>query len=398
MNIYSRDLLISARLTCQPANLLNFPSSVEITDAWENGGSGVGNGSNALRSAIGEFYERQHFYVDVIPDLVGGLDHSLKEIEISKFIQAFTQTQQQHLTQPSLNLHQYNLSHVLRMSDLSSCYIPTACITLSTTRTETENSIYPLRDTCGCAFGWHPEQAILGSIKEFLERQFLTRFWLTNTCIKIIDSPTTSSTLAGTCVETLCKALMISGELSFIDISDIEYPGVCILVVYGQQNPEHNVRYCAGMAYAATLELAMEKSLLELWQTYRFIDLFVATEQKIGDIHDSYLKYFLQCNSYETYKNITSIRTPTLVPSRSTLEPLCLLSLLKGLTRHKALGYIYLKMISTGDHFGYCSKFISPDFFMHMNNSRNINLSNLYSQPFLFEIQPDRKEQMVPFP
>lgn len=397
MNIYS-SATTSARLTCLPAHLTNLPSSIEITDAWGSGGSGMGNGSSALISATGEFYERRHFYTDVIPDVVGGLCHSLGKMEISRFVQAFHQTSEHLFTDSDLISHKYNLSEVLRTSDLSRCHIPTACIALSTVRTETENSIYPLRDTCGCAFGWHPEQAVLGSIKEFLERQFLARFWLTSYCAHVIDAKTAAFLLKGTCVETLCKALSTSGELTFIDISDTGYPGVCILAVYGQPNSQHNVRYCAGMAYADSIELAVKKSLLELWQTYRFIDLFVATEQKIEDIHDPYLKHFLSCNHYQTYRDITSVHAQTLAPVRTHPEALGLKHLLRCLTRCKVLGYIYLKMIPIEEHFGYVCKFISPDFFMHMNNSRNINLKNPYSNHFFTEIQSNRKEHMVPFP
>ncbi|SCZ09933.1 YcaO-like family protein [Pseudomonas sp. NFACC37-1] len=399
MNIYSREnQLIDARFTYQPANLLTFPSTVEITDPWENGGSGVGNGSHALRSAVGEFFERQHFYVDVVPDLRSGLSYSLSEAEVSKFTQAFSQTKKQHIAQSALSAHQYNLSQVFRLSDLSSCYIPTACITLSSVRTETENVIYPLRDTCGCAFGWHPEHAILGSLKESLERQFLLKFWLTGICVKVIDAPTTGAALAGTGAETLRTALARSGQLSFIDISESGYPGTCILAVYGQQSQKHNVHYCAGMAYAPTLELAMEKSLLELWQTYRFIDLFQSTGQKIENIHDSYLRYFLHCNRFEIYEDIISVQTQELAPSHFTTRPFSLTSLLNSIARHNALGYIYLKAIPIEDGLGYCSKFVSPDFFMHMNNSQHINLKNLYSEPFFQEILPARAEQMVPFP
>ncbi|AMZ71537.1 hypothetical protein TK06_10710 [Pseudomonas fluorescens] len=152
------------------------------------------------------------------------------------------------------------------------------------------------------------------------------------------------------------------------------------------------------MAYAPTLELAMEKSLLELWQTYRFIDLFQSTEQKIENIHDSYLRYFLHCNRFEIYEDIISVQTQELAPSHLTTRPFSLTSLLNSIARHNALGYIYLKAIPIEDGLGYCSKFVSPDFFMHMNNSQHINLKNLYSEPFFQEILPARAEQMVPFP
>lgn len=37
-----------------------------------------------------------------------------------------------------------------------------------------------------------------------------------------------------------------------------------------------NVKYCAGVSYAAEVSEALEKSVLELWQAYRFMDLFKA--------------------------------------------------------------------------------------------------------------------------
>ena len=44
------------------------------------------------------------------------------------------------------------------------------------------------------------------------------------------------------------------------------------------------------------------------------------------------------------------------------------------------------------------SKYVSPDLFLHMNNSQNINLSNKYSKEFAGAILQSRLEKMVPFP
>ncbi|QIM56522.1 hypothetical protein [Pseudomonas veronii] len=78
------------------------------------------------------------------------------------------------------------------------------------------------------------------------------------------------------------------------DISDARFPGVCILVVYGQSKENHHVNYCAGMSYSATLSDALEKSILELWQTYRFMDLFKSVDSDEKRIEDYYLRYFLE--------------------------------------------------------------------------------------------------------
>lgn len=100
------------------------------------------------------------------------------------------------------------------------------------------------------------------------------------------------SSLVGRRVIHLYHALLAAGKLSVFDISDSRFPGVCILVVYGQNRPHHNVNYCAGMSYASTESEALEKALLELWQTYRFMDLFGAVDSDISKVEDPYLRYF----------------------------------------------------------------------------------------------------------
>lgn len=94
-----------------------------------------------------------------------------------------------------------------------------------------------------------------------------------------------------------------------LDISDCDYPGSCLLTVYGQADESRNVHYCAGMAYAGSLASALEKSIYELWQTYRFLDLFAATEGDVEEVEDSYLRYFIGCHKYEMFQEITSINS-----------------------------------------------------------------------------------------
>ena len=384
-------------LICQPACLQSLPSSVEVEDPWLNGGSGIGNGSSSIKTALGEYFERRHFYMEVKPDVVGGINHSLTNLESGKFIYAFSQTNESNLTSVQLARHSYNLTEVLRVSNFSYCHIPTACVSLNYNGIESENTIYPLRDTCGCSFHYRFEDAAFGAIKEYLERQFLARFWLTKECSRLVFESDIKMALSESRAQTLYDALCKSGEITVIDISDCDYPGTCLLAVYGQKDNKRHVQYCAGMSYAETLGSALEKSIYELWQTYRFIDLFRATESDVEEVKDSYLKYFLSCNTYGTYKEITSVKFRVSDTSGSLLE-FSLSGLLAALKIQRIDGYLYVNsLVMQGDLYFFC-KFVSPDLFLHMNNSRGINFRNKYSEKFMGRILSERTKIMVPFP
>ncbi|MNQ63038.1 YcaO-like family protein [compost metagenome] len=384
-------------LICQPACLLSLPSSVEVEDPWLNGGSGIGSGSSSIKAALGEYFERRHFYMEVKPDVVGDINHTLSRLEAGKFIYAFSQTNESNLTSAQLAKHSYNLTEVLRVSDFSCCHIPTACVSLNYNKVESENSIYPLRDTCGCSFHYRFEDAAFGSIKEYLERQFLARFWLTKECTRLVLESDIKIALSESRAQTLYDALCKSGEITVIDISDHDYPGACLLAVYGQKDNKRHVRYCAGMSYAETLSSALEKSIYELWQTYRFIDLFRATESDVEEVKDSYLKYFLSCNTYGTYKEITSVNFRGSDTSESSLE-FNLSGLLAALKSQRIDGYLYVNSLVMQSGLYFFCKFVSPDLFLHMNNSRGINFRNKYSEKFMGQIFSERKKIMVPFP
>ncbi|MDD2102400.1 YcaO-like family protein [Pseudomonas putida] len=397
LNNSSHYSILPGTLICQPSCVLSFPSSVEVEDSWLNGGSGVGDGSSSIKAAIGEYFERRHFYMEVMPNVVGNINHSLTSVEAEKFVFAFSQTNDNDLTSAQLFSHSYNLTKVSRTSDFSICHIPTACISLNYHKIESENPIYPLRDTCGCSFHWCFESASFGAIKESLERQFLSRFWLTRECRSLIADQNVKEALFGSGAKSLYEALNKSGELSVMDISDPDYPGFCILTVYGQNNKQRHVQYCAGMSYAKTLAGALEKSIYELWQTYRFIDLFRATERDIGEVKDPYLKHFLNCNTYDTYEEITRIKLRGMAITESRFD-FSLSGLLAALKVRRIDGYLYVNSLILNDNIYFFCKFVSPDFFLHMNNSKGINTHNKYSQGFVDQMVVERKNIMVPFP
>lgn len=385
-------------LLFQPAGLLALPNSVEVSDALSVNGSGVGMASDSIKSSLGEYFERRHFYREILSKKRGFLSESLTDEESDSFKTAFVQTASKRISVREIEQHQFTLSEVVRASDFSICSIPSVCISLSSHRLEDDNFFYPLRDTCGCSFHWYADFAFLGAVKEYLERQFLLRFWLTKKCRSLISPIRAVELLVGRNSRHLYSFLIASGDISIFDISDSRFPGVCILVVYGQRKVNHHVSYCAGMSYASTIGNALEKSMLELWQTFRFIDLFKATGSNEEKVEDAYLKYFLSCNSYGTYEEISDVEIVVESQEVYSCSKFTLSGLLSILNDQGVLGYFYSRSSTVNGVGCVFSKYVSPDLFLHMNNSKNINLVNKYSREFSGEILQSRLKRMVPFP
>lgn len=388
---------VPRRLYCQPACMLDFPSCTEVSDAWSVAGSGIRSGSNSLKTALGEYYERKHFYTEILSDTQNKLTYSLRPDEAYQFVHAFSQTSYPTRQLDNLLEHTYHLTKVIRISDLTECYIPTACLSLTHYGLGEDNTIYPLRDTCGCSFHWDAKKAIFCALKECLERQFLNRFWLTAHYQKRISAQSIIDQLTKSNILALASSLNKAGDIIAFDISDPSFPGRCIIACYGQKNRSHHVNYCTGMAYSDTQTHALEKAFEELWQTYRFMDLFTHCKGDKNTLKDPYLKHFFNCNTYESFKEITSCeagcRSTSQLARRFTTN-----ELLNSLAHQKIQGYLYLKPSHIEDKRCVFCKFISPQLFMHMNNSRHINLDNDYSAIFQGDILPSRQTNMVPFP
>ncbi|WP_157295674.1 YcaO-like family protein [Pseudomonas sp. GM78] len=398
ISTHNYDSSLPGQMWYQPPCTFEFPFCSEISDQWNSIGSGIGTSSTSVKAALGEYFERRHFHLEILPDSYSSLEKKLTPNEVKKFIKAFNQTASKNTNLTCLKSRKLNMISATRISDFSACAIPSVCISLTHDKSE-DNKIYPNRDTCGCSFHWNSESAVLGSIKESLERQFLTRFWLTNQYKGIIDAneiPTRIKTLPS---YGLFNALKKSGQLLTIDISDEKFPGVCLLTIYGANDPTRNVQYCAGMSYSENRSEALDKSILELWQTFRFMNLFRVLRGNTDSLEDSYIRHFLKCNSYKTFEEISSKIDYALI-SRNEIQPskLNIETLIRSLRTQNIEGYLYIKAVKIDNiKYTFC-KFISPSLFMHMNNSKNINIDNDYSASFLPAINEDRKEKMVPFP
>lgn len=376
------------------------PHVVEIGDAWGKTGSGVGDEHSSAYAALGEYFERRHFYMEIAAERRARLKDVMSVDEAASFRAAFLQTSQQKIMPTCVDEHLFAMTKAYRTRDFSACSIPSVVLNLTHGKDEPDDLFYPQRDTCGCSFHLSSDLSIFGAIRESLERQFLTRFWLTKRCNFILGANTISRQLRGRPLNDFFKVISQGGELMAIDISDERFPGKCTVLIYGSQDPTRQVRYCAGMAYSNSLTEALEKSLIELWQTFRFMQLFGALKKDASNIEDGYLRHFLNCNRMETFEEMRNVVQTCKKPNLAEVkgEQMTTTNLLSTLRRLNLNGYLYSKKIAhTGNHYT-LTKFISPFLFMHMNNANNINIENQYSSEFTHDILPARQAVMVPFP
>ncbi|WP_296234581.1 YcaO-like family protein [Pseudomonas sp. UBA4617] len=401
MNIYNEihTLAFADFELHRPSAVSHFPHSVECGSRWHTYGSSSGWSASVTISAMGEQFERKHFYLDVPVHDRNKLGEGLTPDELEAFANAFLQTAMTG-QKNDLHSHTFDRTHVYRITDLTRCAVPTALISISPCRNSIDNEFYPIRDTCGCSVHMTVDRAVLGALKEAIERQFLLRFWLTKACTGKVKHRDACSALSNRPSFLLFKELERTGDLCILNLTDEHFPGCCILLCYGNRcGKNQHVRYCAGLAYSDDMSSALEKSVIELWQTFRFMHSFYLRGKALSDIEDPYLKHFLESNFYETYIDITTgIINYSKRSKPAKPLPLTSAALIKLLRELQLDGYLYLSsMNSTKRNLHYC-KYISPKLFLHMNNASHLNIKNSYSNQFQKQIIPQQLSKMVPFP
>jgi ribosomal protein S12 methylthiotransferase accessory factor YcaO len=384
----------------QPPCIYPFPHVVEVGDAWQKIGSGIGDERSSEVTALAEYLERRHFYMEVSSERRGTLSEVLTSTEADTFAQAFLQTTIQTQALSNVDQHVFGMTRVFRTLDFSECHVPTVMINLTHGQGDPDNNFYPERDTCGCSFHVSGESSIFGAMKESLERQFLTRFWLTKRCHRKLGSRAIQDALDNHPCGGLLQLLSKAGQLCALDISDARFPGQCVLLVYGSDDASRHVRYCAGMAYASSVKEALGKAVLELWQTFRFMQVFGAMGRNVHEVEDSYLRHFLSSNHFDTFEKMTDTLPASSRPAapNSQNTEMNAAGLFKTLASLKIYGYLYIQKKACFGTYYTLTKFLSPSLYLHMNNSANLNLRNQYSEHFIHDTFAERQSVMVPFP
>jgi hypothetical protein len=357
--------------------------------------SAVGSIEGSICGAVGEYLERKHFYNEVAIDgyseicNLEGLNNDSKHA----FLRLIRQTMRKDLNSGSLKKHKFTTVTAFSVFDMKTVQIPAVMVSLSGRRGDLGNDkmYLPHLDTTGCSAHVNLEKATSSALNELIERQCLLSYWSTLKIKSCIDNITVSVNLSSYAKKIVNK-LMLSGELKIYDITMDNCPGFAIICIYGSQNESHSVRYSTGMSFNEVFHVAIDKAIIELWQSFTLHHLFTIGGYTRDDIDDSYHKYYWDCNSYETYKLMTSVSLRINVSDIATYHSVKEYSL--SLTKNL---FYYIRSEVIGPSNVWYVRALSPDFYIHMDFSNPINFKNKISNLMRITTN-ERSNIMVPFP
>ncbi|MDF3834644.1 YcaO-like family protein [Cupriavidus basilensis] len=354
--------------------------------------SGAGLAMDSLRRCMGEYFERRHFFHEV-----RGLERkTLKDMHDSSLQvllhEIMSQTSIPEMIE-RIDEHQFQISRAVTIPDFKEAELPTIFFSVSGVGIEADKGFVPARDTTGCAVHFLLPKAIDGAVRELIERQYLLRYWLTaRGGIDVTD--VVLQRLSPSAIG-LTRRLTSVGTVKFIELATGEVEGAVVLAVYRGRN-DPRVRYCVGLSFDVSTRRAADRALKELWQSYIFLHNMVRKEDIERLVHDSYHTYFLECNRLDVadamLQGITRIATG--FPDGDSTE--C--TLLHSVYQRFGTMYLYVNQVRVRDRSLWCVRAVCPSAFLHIDNSRHLNLRNRFSEHFLADIHVERVRKMVPFP
>lgn len=168
-----------------------------------------------------------------------------------------------------------------------------------------DDEFFGSRDSSGSALHQSATQAQQGSCDEFCERQALSLFWYFGHCNACLD-------LKGS--ETLDKlkgrlrflpSMMITGRILLFDIS-LFRPVRTVLTVYLSDSGP--VRFAAGASGCQEMDIAVEKSLFEMYQAYVLMaNVTDPRTQDIVEIQDEIIAGYTWHNCQHTVDKFLDI-------------------------------------------------------------------------------------------
>ncbi len=373
------------------ANLsTTLPRFVWATNRLGTATSGSGLADDGLRRALGEYFERRHFYHEVRGDESGPLAAVRDDPLRQALIKAFGQTAAP-AARERINSHCFALSTVVRLPTFEPAVVPTILFSVTGNWLAGDGDFFFCRDTTGCAAHFELPRAIEGALREFAERQYLLRYWLTGQGARDVSSAVAGrlSPAAANLVEKLRK----SGEIHFLDITQGELAGSIVLAVY-RGSRDVQVRYCVGLSCDREAAAAADRAVKELWQSHIFLRNMVKKADVQALVHDRYHRYFLECNTIATADAMLSgIASPCATePDRPSMG---LIQSIQARFHHLLC---YMRQVDVLLRRLWCVRVVSPDAFLHMDNSRHFNRDCAYADAFRADILPSRQQVMVPFP
>jgi|GEM_PF-781124 len=356
-------------------------------------GGGTGTGWAPLKKAYGEFLERNHFFTAVPCSSV----KPLKDLHPEELRQKLLRyCQEVQLEKTDCLEHKFHFAPVYNLFDHQKYEFFYNSIGLN--GFGADSHFIPFNDSCACASHGTKEQALLGSLTEFLERQALLGSW-TSKKIRYTINPELLFELVP--YHQLLEYLLDNGEL-YVFENGVDLPGHSVIMFYFSNSAKDIVQYSVGSSAGLTFEKAIQSALEELWQCYTFqynAENSQSLEDKAGA---SYHLNFQKCNTLSVKEIIPFLENYSNrswdVIQKSDLKLLIPVSFseavdkLSQISRHIYYYHHYDGLL--GVHY---SKIVSPDFFMHMALDKPINIGNSYAKK-LGVTEKNAYKVRIPFP
>ena len=376
----------TTRTSISPSPLLAEPSAATVGDAQRLFGHGFGEEHASRFKAHGEYLERFiAFRAIPYPYLCTFSEMILTWEARLAWTQAISETCSDPTLLPHLAQHRFRTVDVRHLITDASAQVPWALVSLHSDAC-LDFTYIPIRDTSGSGFHRTRSCAREAALFEFIERQSLTAMWAARRCLS--HTLLTADQLCDPKTQQLATLLTQKGVLHLYDISFI--PCVhTVFIAYKAKCADDYVQFSCGSSAAADWQTAVNKALIETWQTgLLLIQMPIFKEQDYGS--DTLKEEFQKANYAGFDLGIEAIPHEEQKPSFTDGSLEEALWSLADVSPHL---FIYEQPYSFGTDSGVFCKVLSPDFFIHMNPGAGNNNNNLWLKK-IAQGRPLRLESM----
>lgn len=350
-----------------------------IVQAWRGNcvGSAAGDGLNAIYTASNEFEERQYFSSPM---------HASRRRLADLRDQQFARSLRIALAQTAnfagferLESEEFECVPAVEITTGRLIEIPAVLVSLG--YHGKTHDIVPLNDSSGSAGHKTPDACYSAALLEFVERQSLIAAWLGKKPERSIimgEAPGLFSSDA----EAAISAMTSRGRIHLVDIST-GWPVHCCLAMFEASDDKH-VQFAVGVSAKWGAMAAIEKSIYELWQAYYHLELMLnGSMGKRNRLEENYFRG--NRTSSVSGFGIKKKKTYNAYQERDALcrwlnEPNDnLAALVKSLGRVSSNIAYFTGAAGRGAGLGYYGTVKSPDFYLHLDVSRSINLINRFA-------------------
>lgn len=337
-------------------------------------GSTADFGENAIRGAYGEFFERNHFMLNVLPACRARLDKVSEPVRAG-LLNVFNAVKK---TADNPAEFDWRLVTVNNLFNEKEDLYPYVFLSLYNDSHE-EAAFLPHADSSGCAAHNTKARALYKATMEWLERQALVAGWALKRAKREIDAAALRHIKGFT---GLADELLNNGELHVYDLAH-GLPGYAIVITYFAKSSQDTVQYAIGASFDLNCEKAMAGAMGELWQDYYYLYGADAYQEVMKDLPGvSYNFEHIKDNKPQTRDLIPFKSLPfnqrlkfSDVQALPTIDWNEALNKIKVISSAVVYYHYHDKMRDL-----HVAKVHSPDFFLHMSLAHPNNVDNLYAR------------------